>query len=214
MTWNRIASWSLILAPAGQVGGWALMRAGGNEGAEPQTSIAHTVWLLGFLALAVVCVELYRRVRSRGAGQVVAAVSLTVALASVAASVVEMIIDLYVALSTDTLAQEAAAFDAIRAVPGTEEILYGFGTQLVYLGFVALIVQLTVLRRVGVATLLLIVASLVAFVAYELVLDGNGFGRQVLMPVAVGFMWAALAPLGWRMLRRPRTRTRPAAVSV
>lgn len=201
MNWNRIAGWSLILAPVGQIGGWTLMRLGGNEGAEPQNTIAHTVWLIGFLLLAVVCVELYRRVRSQGAAQLLARVSLAVALVSVLASVAEMIVDLYVAFATDTHAQMQALSERISANPVVDAILYGFGTQLVYLGFLVLVIQLAVLKRIGASTLVLVLATLVLFIAYE-VLDGNGFGRQALMPFAVACMWLALAPLGWRLLKQ------------
>ena len=136
VTWQAVAGWSLILAPVGQIGGWTLMRFGGNEGVEPQTTIAHSVWLIGFVLLAIACV------------------------------------------------------------------LYGFGTQLVYLGLLVLIVQLAVLRRIGAATLALILAALVLFVGYE-ALDGSV--RQALMPFAVLCMWLAMAPLGWRLLK-PATR--------
>jgi hypothetical protein len=199
-TWQTIAGWSLILAPVGQVGGWTFMRLGGNDGVEPQTVIAHSVWLAGFVLLAIACVELYRRVRSRGAGQVLAAVSLAVALVSILASIAEMSVDLYVAFATDTHAQALAMYDQIKANPLADQILFGFGTQLVYLGLVALIVQLAVLRRISGTTLALVLATLLLFVAYE-VLDGNGFGRQALMPLAVACMWLALAPLGWRLLK-------------
>lgn len=215
MSWKRIAGWALILAPVGQIGGWTLMRFGGNEGAEPQTTIAHSVWLVGFVLLAIACVELYRRVQSRGAGQILARASLTVALLSVAASIAEMIVDLYVGLTTDGRAEEKVLSEQIRSVPGVEETLYGLGTQLVYLGFLVLIIQLAVLRRISAITLTLVLATLVLFVTYE-VLDGPG--RQVLMPFAVLCMWLALAPLGWRLLKpaTPATDTltpRPAAHS-
>ncbi|SEH03829.1 hypothetical protein SAMN05444920_1459 [Nonomuraea solani] len=198
VTWRDIAGWSLILAPVAQIGGWTLMRFGGNEGAEPQTTIAHSVWLAGFVMLAIVCVELYRRVQSRGAGQVLARVSLAVALISVSASIAEMIVDLYVGFATDTHAEWEVLDRQIRSIPAAEEILYGFGTQLVYLGFLALVIQLAVLKRIGGATLALVLATLVLFVAYEL-LDGPG--RQALMPFAVLCMWLALAPLGRRLLK-------------
>lgn len=203
LTWRTLAGWALILAPVGQIGGWVLMRLGGNDGAEPQTTIAHAVWLAGFVLLAIACVELYRRVQSRGAGQVLARASLGVALISIAASVAEMLVDLYSNVTTDTRAQAEALDEQIRAIPGAEAILYGIGTQLVYLGFLVLIGQLAALRRIRVTTLGLVLATLALFVAYE-TLDGPG--RQALMPFAVLCMWLALAPLGWRMLR-PATAT-------
>ncbi|MEV0150428.1 MULTISPECIES: hypothetical protein [unclassified Nonomuraea] len=198
MIWNRIAGWSLILAPVGQLGGWTFMRFGGNEGVEPWTTIAHTVWLIGFVMLAIACVELFRRVRSRGAGQMLARVSLAVALISVTASIAEMVVDLYVGFATDNHAQWEVLDQQIRSVPAAEAILYGFGTQLVYLGLLVLIIQLAVLRRIGTTTLTLFLATLALFITYE-VLDGPG--RQVLMPFAVLCMWLVLAPLGWRLLK-------------
>ncbi|NRQ40420.1 hypothetical protein HII36_52685 [Nonomuraea sp. NN258] len=181
-----------------QIGGWTLMRLGGNEGLEPWSTIAHSVWLLGFVMLAVACVELFRRVRSRGTGQLLARASLTVALVSVAASIAEMLVDLYVLFATDDHAQLKALDQQIRSIPGVEPILYGFGTQLVYLGLLALIIQLAVLKRISVTTLALVLATLALFISYE-VLDGPG--RQALMPFAVLCMWLALAPLGWRLLK-------------
>lgn len=198
MTWRTLAGWSLILAPVGQIGGWTFMRFGGNEGVEPQTTIAHSVWLIGFVLLAIACVELYRRVRSRGAGQILARLGLAVALISVAASIAEMLVDLYVGFTTDNRAQEEVLSQQIRSIPAAEPILYGFGTQLVYLGFLVLIIQLAILRRISARTLILVMATLVLFVGYE-VLDGPG--RQALMPFAVLCMWLALAPLGWRQLK-------------
>ena len=198
MDWEKLAGWSLVLAPVAQIGGWTLMRLGGNEGAEPQTTIAHSVWLVGFAMLAIACVELYRRVQSPGAGQVLARVSLAVALLSVAASIVEMLVDLYVGAVTDGRAQEKVLFQQIRSIPGAEQVLYGFGTQLVYLGLLVLVLQLYVLMRISLSTLAFFLAALVLFVAYE-VLDVAG--RQALMPFAVLCMWLALAPLGWRLLR-------------
>lgn len=198
VTWRTLAGWSLILAPVGQITGWALMRLGGNDGAEPQTSIAHVVWLIGFLMLAVACVELYRQVRSRGAGRLLARASLAVALLSLTASVAEMLVDLYSNVTTDTRAQAEILDQQIRGIPLAEPILYGIGTQLVYLGFLVLIIQLAVLRRIGVTTLGFVLATLVLFVAYESV---EWSGRQLLMPFAVLCMWLALAPLGRRLLR-------------
>jgi hypothetical protein len=173
------------------------MRFGGNEGVEPWTTIAHSVWLIGFVMLAIVCVELFRRVRSRGAAQILARVSLAVALISVTASIAEMVVDLHVGFATDTHAQWEVLDQQIRSIPAAEAILYGFGTQLVYLGFLALIIQLAVLRRISTTTLTLVLATLVLFISYE-VLDGPG--RQALMPFAVLCMWLALAPLGWRLV--------------
>jgi hypothetical protein len=198
MNWQKLAGWSLVLAPVAQIGGWTLMRLGGNEGVEPQATVAHSVWLVGFVLLAIVCVELYRRVRSPGAGQILAGASLAVALVSVAASITEMLVDLYVGAVTDGRAQEKVLFQQIRDIPGAEQILYGFGTQLVYLGLLVLVLQLFVLTRISLSTLGFFLASLVLFVAYE-VLDVPG--RQALMPFAVLCMWLALAPLGWRLLR-------------
>ncbi|WP_327586138.1 hypothetical protein OHA25_03250 [Nonomuraea sp. NBC_00507] len=197
-TWQTLAGWSLILAPVAQIGGWTLMRLGGNEGVEPWTTIAHSVWLIGFVLLAVACVELYRRVRSRGAGQLLARASLAVALISVAASIAEMLVDLYVLFATDNHAQLKALDQQIRSIPGAESILYGFGTQLVYLGLLVLIIHLAVLKRIRATTLILVLATLALFISYE-VLDGPG--RQALMPFAVLCMWLALAPLGWRLLK-------------
>ncbi|MGN9841326.1 hypothetical protein ACTMTI_24675 [Nonomuraea sp. H19] len=198
MTWRTLAGWSLILAPVGQIGGWTFMRFGGNEGVEPWTTIAHSVWLIGFVLLAIACVELFRRVRSRGAGQILARVSLAVALISLTASIAEMVVDLYVVFATDNLAQLKALDQQIRSIPAAEAILYGFGTQLVYLGFLILIIQLAILKRISTTTLTLVLATLVLFIGYE-VLDGPG--RQALMPFAVLCMWLALAPLGWRLLK-------------
>ncbi|MFG1710426.1 hypothetical protein ACFLIM_45395 [Nonomuraea sp. M3C6] len=198
MTWPTLAGWALILAPVGQLGGWTFMRFGGNEGVEPWTTIAHSVWLIGFVLLGIACVELFRRVRSRGTGQILARVSLAVALISVTASIAEMLVDLYVGFATDTRAQLKVLDQQIRSIPGAEQILYGFGTQLVYLGFLALIIQLAALKRISTTTLTLVLATLVLFICYE-VLDGPG--RQALMPFAVLCMWLALAPLGWRLLK-------------
>jgi hypothetical protein len=198
MNRQQVNGWSLVLAPVCQIGGWTLMRLGGNEGAEPQATTAHSVWLVGFVLLAVACVELYRRVRSPGAGQVLAGVSLAVALASIAASIAEMLVDLYVGVVTDGRAQEKVLFQQIRGIPGAEQILYGFGTQLVYLGLLVLVLQLYVLSRIRLPTLGFFLGALVLFVAYEVL---NVPGRQALMPFAVLCMWLALAPLGWRLLR-------------
>jgi hypothetical protein len=198
MNWQKLAGWSLVLAPVAQIGGWTLMRLGGNAGVEPQSTVAHSVWLVGFVLLAIACVELYRRVRSPGVGQVLARASLAVALISIAASILEMLVDLYVGAVTDGRAQEKALFQQIREIPGAEQVLYGFGTQLVYLGLLVLVLQLFVLTRISLSTLGFFLASLVLFVAYE-VLDVPG--RQALMPFAVLCMWLALAPLGRRLLK-------------
>ncbi|MFI6789802.1 hypothetical protein ACIBG4_21010 [Nonomuraea sp. NPDC050383] len=197
-TWATLAGWALILAPVAQLGGWTLMRSGGNEGVEPWATIAHSVWLIGFVLLAIACVELFRRVRSRGAAQILARVSLAVALISVTASIAEMLVDLYVLSATDNHTQLKALDQQIRSIPAAEPILYGFGTQLVYLGLLALIIQLAVLKRISATTLILVLTTLALFISYE-VLDGPG--RQALMPFAVLCMWLALAPLGWRLLK-------------
>ncbi|MDR8407435.1 hypothetical protein MTP10_01615 [Nonomuraea sp. 3-1Str] len=197
-TWATLAGWALILAPVAQLGGWTLMRFGGNEGVEPWATIAHAVWLIGFVLLAIACVELFRRVRSRGAAQLLARVSLAVALISVTASIAEMLVDLYVLSTTDNHAQLKALDQQIRSIPAAEPILYGFGTQLVYLGLLALIIQLAVLKRISATTLILVLTTLALFISYE-VLDGPG--RQALMPFAVLCMWLALAPLGWQLLK-------------
>ncbi|WP_336216865.1 hypothetical protein [Nonomuraea sp. LPB2021202275-12-8] len=133
-----------------------------------------------------------------GAGQILARVSLGVALISVTASIAEMLVDLYVLSATDTREQLKALDQQIRSIPAAEQILYGFGTQLVYLGLLVLIIQLAFLKRISMTTLTLVLATLVLFISYEL-LDGPG--RQALMPLAVLCMWLALAPLGWRLLK-------------
>lgn len=208
--WRTLAGWSLILAPVGQVGGWALMMLGGNDGHRLLSTIAHTVWLIGFLFLAVVCVELYRRVRSHGAGQLLARVSLTLALTSIAVSVVEMLVDLYVLFATENRAQMEALDEQIRGIPAAEQILYGFGTQIVYIGFLALVIQLAILKRISATTLMFVLATLVLFVTYELLNDVvEGPVRQSIMPLAVLCMWLALAPLGWRLLKPVTTTAGP-----
>ncbi|ADD41947.1 hypothetical protein [Stackebrandtia nassauensis] len=208
--WRSLAGWSLILAPVGQVGGWTLMMLGGNDGDRLLSTVAHTVWLIGFLMLGVVCVELYRRVRGHGAGQLFARVSLAVALISIAASVLEMLVDLYTLFATVNRAQMEALDEQIRGIPGAEQILYGFGTQAVYIGFLALVIQLAVLKRISATTLTFVLATLVLFVGYEL-LDNvvEGPVRQSIMPLAVLCMWLALAPLGWRLLKPVTTTAGP-----
>src|SRR5687768_13844633 len=53
------------------------------------------------MPVAIACVELSHRIRSHGAGQILARASLAVALISVTASIAEMLVDLYVLFATD-----------------------------------------------------------------------------------------------------------------
>lgn len=199
-TLTRASGASLILAPIGVLLGWGAMRLGGEGGHEPYWTIAHLIWLPGYLMLALGFVGIHRLIGARSrAGRILAGFALTLTVIGAAAVTAQMLVDLWNGLATDTPAEMSAHFDRVTANPLVDAAVYSVGPALLFLGPVMLCIQAAALRRVPALTAVLVTAAIMigaGEAAVELPYSGN-------MLLTAIVLWIALAPLGRRMLRGP-----------
>ncbi|RKE19582.1 hypothetical protein [Streptomyces sp. TLI_171] len=107
-------------------------------------------WMLGHLALFAALVllgiglaELRRRAGRRG---VWGRVWLAVGWAGTAAGLAQTGIDLYVGAVARDAAEKSDLFDRVQAVPGVLPLVYTVVPMFLYVGLIALLVRLTILR--------------------------------------------------------------------
>ncbi|MCY0948727.1 hypothetical protein [Streptomyces sp. H27-S2] len=130
----------------------------GERGPGPAWTLGH----LAFSAALVLFVVVFRRLRGLApSGDRVAAVAHWAATAGAAVLLVQFGIDLVAgAVSADHL--EMSLFtERVSQAPGVAPVVYDFGPYLFYVGMLALIVRLAVLRVLKSWTALLVLADLV-----------------------------------------------------
>ncbi|MFJ2866327.1 hypothetical protein [Kitasatospora sp. NPDC087314] len=106
----------------------------------------HTAMFAGLLLFAPVLLGLHGLLARRGttAGRLVAGAALGTAFAGLAASLVQIGIDLYVGLAAADKAEQSRLFDRVQGAPGVLPAVYQVGPLLFYVGLLALLVAASV----------------------------------------------------------------------
>ncbi|OPG14801.1 hypothetical protein [Microbispora sp. GKU 823] len=138
---------SLVAAPL-LVGAYGVARIidglDGSRGPGPAWTVGH----LFFLAALVLFVQIFGRLRTMAGGGVTATAGYAAGLAGALALAAQFTIDIVVGfLSADHDAM-GPRFDAVKAIPGVEPIVYTVVPFLFYVGMVALVARLAAGRRV------------------------------------------------------------------
>ncbi|MGW2251904.1 hypothetical protein ACWCXH_17115 [Kitasatospora sp. NPDC001660] len=143
---TRLAAYAVVGAPAlmALYGGIRLV-PGSREPGLGWTA-GHTAMFAGLLLFAPVLLALHRLIAPRGtvAGRLAAGTGLGVAFTGLAASAVQIGIDLYVGLASATKGEQARMFERIQAVPGVLAAVYKVGPLFFYVGLLALLIAASV----------------------------------------------------------------------
>ncbi|WP_182907957.1 hypothetical protein [Microbispora sp. H13382] len=152
---------ALVAAPA-LVGAYGVARIldglDGSRGPGPAWTMGH----LFFLAALVLFVWIFGRLRTMAGGGLTATAGYIAGLAGALALAAQFTIDIVVGfLSADHDAM-GPRFDAVKAIPGVEPVVYTVVPLLFYVGMVTLVARLASQRRVPwwSATLVLVQAVL------------------------------------------------------
>jgi hypothetical protein len=203
MTFPRFASICLRFSPIGILLGWAGMRLGGGGGDEPLWTISHLIWLPAYAALAIGYIGVHALIRAeRGAERLLAGFGVTLAAAGGLAVCAQMVIDLFVGLSTADRAGMSERFDEVQAVPGVEAAVYAVGPSLLFVGMLILTVHAAARRRLPAYATVLVVAA-VAVSGLEQAVE---VPLRLMMAAAVILLWFAARPIADR-LREPSITT-------
>ncbi|MFC4113344.1 hypothetical protein [Nonomuraea zeae] len=191
---NRLAQASFTAGPAALLGGWLLMRPiDGDLVPGPWWTAAHAVWLAGFLAFGVMTLALRGMAGPvTGGGRAAVTGTVAAALFSVAANVVQLVIDLYAGLTAVDGEAMRAVFDQVKSYPGVELIVYSAGAQLFYAALLALAFLLAALRRVTLVSAV-VTASGVLVLAVGTFQSGRD---SALVAVGMALMWLGTLLLG------------------
>lgn len=192
----RLTPLAVVGAPAlmGLYGGIRLLD--GSRAPGSGWLVGHGLMFVGLLLFGVVLVALRRGLRPRGtAGRLGAAAAAGTAFAGLAASLVQIGIDLYVGAVAVDKADQHRLFDAVQSRPGVMPAFYTVGPLLFYVGLLVLLVAAAAGRARTLrwwSPVLMLVGT--AMTAVDL----------ALIPVAAVLYLAALAPLaGFAAVRRP-----------
>jgi hypothetical protein len=180
---------AFVLAPIGVLAGWTIMRLGASHSTGAGWVAAHSVWLISYALFGYIIAELYRRARTpRAGGRTAALIGGAAAAAGLLAVLGQMVVDMIVGIAASDRAHMHELFEQAYDVPGVRPVLYGFGPVLLLVGLAALVIQVTVLRRVSGATTALALAGIVLIAA-----DGaiGATIRLLIMPVGISCLWLA-----------------------
>ncbi|WP_255950276.1 hypothetical protein [Streptomyces odontomachi] len=195
-------------APACFLAGWLLMRPIGGQ-AEPGGwwTAAHAVWLAGFVMFAAMGLRFGGLITADDAGaatgptagrRAVLRASVLLVLLSSLANVVQLALDLVGGFRAADRAELQDMFGGVKDIPGAEQLIYGVGAQLVFVGLVAFAILAAVARRAEAWTAALVTGGTVVLAV------AMGFGRNHwLVPVGMTVLLAGLAVLGGQLTRRP-----------
>jgi hypothetical protein len=194
-------------APACLLAGWLLMRPIDGQ-AQPGGwwTAAHAVWLAGFLLFAAMSLCFSRLIVTRDTGpatgltagrRVTLWVSVVMVLVSSLANVAQLVLDLVGGFRAANRAELQDMFDGVKDIPGAEQLIYGVGAQLVFVGLVVFAVLAAVVRRAGAWPAVLVTGGTVVLAV------AMGFGRNHwLVPVGMTVLLAGLAVLGGQLAGR------------
>ncbi|MQS12725.1 hypothetical protein F7Q99_10580 [Streptomyces kaniharaensis] len=194
----RLTSYAVVGAPALMALYGGIRLVPGSREPGPGWTAGHAAMFAGLLLFAPVFLALRRLIAPRGtaAGRLAAGAALGTAFAGLAASLVQIGIDLYVGLAAATKDEQSRMFERVQAVPGVLAAVYKVGPLLFYVGLLALLVAASVgaARTLRWWSPVLMVVGTVASAA-----------DLALIPLAAGCYLVALAPLA-----RPAVALRPA----
>ncbi|MEV8224617.1 hypothetical protein AB0P41_00810 [Streptomyces sp. NPDC079167] len=130
----------------------------GERGPGPAWTLGH----LAFCAALVLFAVVFRRLRALApSGDRVAAVTYWAATAGAAVLLAQFGIDLVAGAVSESHLEMSRFTERVSEVPGVAPVVYDFGPYLFYVGMLALVVRLAVLRVVKPWTALLVLADLV-----------------------------------------------------
>jgi len=179
---------AFIIAPALTVVYGLVRLLDGLDGAHGP-GLLWTVGHLAFFAALILFVQVMLIARRTAGGGVVATAAVAAGVAGVCCALVQIGIDIVVGIVATDRAEMVRMFGDVQDVPGVAVAVYGPGPALFYLGLIALVVHLAVVRAVPVwAPVLLVVGVLVTLAGLDL------------LPLGGLLMLAALAPLARRSL--------------
>ncbi|MGI5155719.1 hypothetical protein [Microbispora sp. CA-102843] len=138
---------SLVAAPL-LFGAYGVARMVDGFDGSRGPGAAWTIGHLCFLAGLVLFVQIFGRLRTTAGGGVTATAGYAAGLAGALALAAQFTIDIVVGfLSADHDAM-GPRFDAVKAIPGVEPVVYTVVPLLFYVGMIALVARLAVQRRV------------------------------------------------------------------
>ncbi|MFI7627670.1 hypothetical protein [Microbispora rosea] len=138
---------SLVVAPV-LVGAYGVARIADGFDGSRGPGLAWTLGHLCFLAALVLFVQIFGRLRTMAGGGVTATAGYAAGLAGALALAAQFTIDIMVGfLSADHDAM-GPRFDAVKAIPGVDPVVYTVVPLLFYVGMVVLVARLAAGRRV------------------------------------------------------------------
>ncbi|MET8623085.1 hypothetical protein ABZW30_04900 [Kitasatospora sp. NPDC004669] len=143
---SRLACYAAVGAPALMALYGGIRLVPGSRAPGLGWTAGHTAMFAGLLLFAPVLFALRRLLAPRGTtvGRLAANTALGTALAGLAASLVQIGIDLYVGLASSTKDEQARLFERVQDVPGVLPVVYKVGPLLFYVGLLALLVAASV----------------------------------------------------------------------
>ncbi|MFI7029329.1 hypothetical protein ACIBK1_11565 [Microbispora rosea] len=151
---------SLVVAPV-LVGAYGVARIADGFDGSRGPGLAWTLGHLCFLAALVLFVQIFGRLRTMAGGGVMATAGYAAGLAGALALAAQFTIDIVVGfLSADHDAM-GPRFEAVKAIPGVEPVVYTVVPLLFYVGMVVLVARLAAGRRVPWWSAVLVLAQAV-----------------------------------------------------
>ncbi|MFJ7280043.1 hypothetical protein [Kitasatospora sp. NPDC098663] len=143
---NRRTAYAVVGAPALMALYGGIRLVPGSRAPGLGWTVGHTAMFAGLLLFAPVLLALRGLLAQRGttAGRLAAGAALGTAFAGLAASLVQIGIDLYVGLAAADKAEQSRMFDRVQSVPGALPVVYQIGPLLFYVGLLALLVAAAV----------------------------------------------------------------------
>ncbi|WP_232665374.1 hypothetical protein [Pseudonocardia sp. TRM90224] len=186
---SGVARVSFLVAPAGFLGGWLLMRpiGGGLEPGFWWTS-AHVVWLVGFVAFIPVGLAL----RTLARPSVIADLAGVAVVLSAVANIVQMGVDLVVGFQAGSRDELRAGLAGFRSLPAVEPLVYSVGAQLIFVALLVLAVLLAWRRTVPMPPPVALAAGIVLLGVA--MIAGRNTG---VMPAAMTVMGLGLAGIAF-----------------
>ncbi|GIH47042.1 hypothetical protein Mro03_22210 [Microbispora rosea subsp. rosea] len=143
------------------VGAYGVARIADGFDGSRGPGLAWTLGHLCFLAALVLFVQIFGRLRTMAGGGVTATAGYAAGLAGALALAAQFTIDIVVGfLSADHDAM-GPRFDAVKAIPGVEPVVYTVVPLLFYVGMVVLVARLAAGRRVPWWSAVLVLAQAV-----------------------------------------------------
>jgi hypothetical protein len=178
---------AFVAAPALTVAYGLLRLADGIDG-EHGPGFLWTAGHLAFVAALLLFVHVMLAVRRMAGGGALATTAAAVGVIGVICAVAQFGIDIVVGIAADDKAEMRQMFADVQDVPGVATAVYGPGPALFYLGLIALVIRLAVVRAAPVWTPVAMVLAV-----------GVALAGLDLLPLAGLLMLAALAPLARRI---------------